>query len=510
MTDRRTMLIILDGWGLGQKPEADAIRMANTPYFDQLMAQRPHAILTTYGEEVGLPAGQMGNSEVGHLNIGAGRIVYQELARINKAIRDRELHQKKALLDALAYARAQNKAVHIMGLVSDGGVHSHINHLKALCDIADEQGNEQVYIHAFTDGRDCDPKSGKGFLDDLLQHIAEQPAVLASVIGRYYAMDRDHRWERIQKAYDLLVHGTGEMVTDVLSTIQHRYDQDETDEFLKPMVLVDEQGKPRATIQDDDVLICFNFRTDRPREISTVLTQRDMPEFNMHKLSVRYLTMTRYDETFKNIEVLFHKEDIHNTLGEVLAKAGKTQVRIAETEKYPHVTFFFNGGREKEFTGERRILINSPKVATYDLQPEMSAYEVTDAIVSDIRDNQPDFVCLNYANADMVGHTGVVAAAKKAAETVDTCLKKLMEVGLEHGYESIIIADHGNSDYLINEDGSPNTAHTKNPVPIIFVSNSRPALQVSDGKLGDIAPTILHLMDMEIPTEMDGTVLIHD
>jgi len=504
------MLIILDGWGLGQKPEADAIRMANTPYFDQLMAQRPHAILTTYGEEVGLPAGQMGNSEVGHLNIGAGRIVYQELARINKAIRDRELHQKKALLDALAYARAQNKAVHIMGLVSDGGVHSHINHLKALCDIADEQGNEQVYIHAFTDGRDCDPKSGKGFLDDLLQHIAEQPAVLASVIGRYYAMDRDHRWERIQKAYDLLVHGTGEMVTDVLSTIQHRYDQDETDEFLKPMVLVDEQGKPRATIQDDDVLICFNFRTDRPREISTVLTQRDMPEFNMHKLSVRYLTMTRYDETFKNIEVLFHKEDIHNTLGEVLAKAGKTQVRIAETEKYPHVTFFFNGGREKEFTGERRILINSPKVATYDLQPEMSAYEVTDAIVSDIRDNQPDFVCLNYANADMVGHTGVVAAAKKAAETVDTCLKKLMEVGLEHGYESIIIADHGNSDYLINEDGSPNTAHTKNPVPIIFVSNSRPALQVSDGKLGDIAPTILHLMDMEIPTEMDGTVLIHD
>lgn len=511
MTDqRRMLLIILDGWGLGQKLEADAIQQADTPYFDQLMAERPHAVLTTYGEEVGLPAGQMGNSEVGHLNIGAGRVVYQELARINKAIRDRELHQNKALLDALAYARDNNKAVHLMGLVSDGGVHSHIDHLKALCDIADEQGNEQVYIHAFTDGRDCDPKSGKGFIADLLEHIADQPAALASVIGRYYAMDRDKRWERIQKAYELLVHGTGEVVTDVLSTMQHRYDNGETDEFLKPMVLVNEQGHPRATIKDDDVLICFNFRTDRPREISVVLTQADMPAFNMHKLSLRYLTMTRYDETFQNIDVLFHKEDISNTLGEVLAKAGKTQVRIAETEKYPHVTFFFNGGREKEFAGERRILINSPKVATYDLQPEMSAYEVTEAIIGDIREHQPDFICLNYANADMVGHTGVMAAAKKAAETVDTCLHKLTDVALEHGYESIIIADHGNSDYLINEDGTPNTAHTKNPVPIIFVSNSRPNLAVADGKLGDIAPTILHLLGMDIPDEMDGTVLIHE
>lgn len=504
------LLIILDGWGLGQKPEADAIRMANTPYFDELMNGHPHAVLTTFGEAVGLPAGQMGNSEVGHLNIGAGRIVYQELARINKAIRDRELHQNEALLAALAYAREHHKAVHIMGLVSDGGVHSHIDHLQALCDIADEQGNERVFIHAFTDGRDCDPKSGKGFIADLLDHISDQPATLASVIGRYYAMDRDKRWERIQKAYELLVHGTGEVVTDVLSAIQHRYEQNETDEFLKPMVLVDEEGNPRATIQDDDVLICFNFRTDRPREISAVLTQRDMPEFNMQKLRLRYLTMTRYDETFENIEVLFHKEDIRNTLGEVLAEAGKTQVRIAETEKYPHVTFFFNGGREKEFDGERRILINSPKIATYDLQPEMSAFEVTDAIIADMRSNHPDFICLNYANADMVGHTGVLAAAKKAAETVDTCLKKLMEVALEHDYESIIIADHGNSDYLINEDGTPHTAHTKNPVPIIFVSNSRPGLKVADGKLGDIAPTILHLMGMDIPGEMDGTVLIHD
>lgn len=510
MTDQRIMLIILDGWGLGQKPEADAIQQADTPYFDKLMAQRPNGVLTTYGESVGLPPGQMGNSEVGHLNIGAGRIVYQELARINQAIRDRDLHQKQALVDALAYAREEGKAVHIMGLVSDGGVHSHIDHLLALCDIADEQGNEHVYVHAFTDGRDCDPKSGKGFLEDLLEHIADQPATLASVIGRYYAMDRDKRWERTKKAYDLMVHGTGENTTDALSAVQRRYDQGETDEFLKPMVLVDEQGEPRATIKEGDVLICFNFRTDRPRQISVVLTQRDMPEYDMHKLSLRYLTMTRYDETFEDVEVLFRKKDLSNTLGEVLAKAGKTQLRIAETEKYAHVTFFFNGGREREFDGERRIVINSPKVDTYDMQPEMSAPEVTDAVIADIRDNRPDFICLNYANADMVGHTGVMAAAKKAAKTVDTCLKKIMDVALDHGYESIVIADHGNSDYLINEDGSPNTAHTKNPVPIIFVSKDRPNLQVVDGKLGDIAPTILHLMDMDTPDEMDGTILIHD
>jgi len=508
MDPKRLMLVILDGWGLGQRPDADAIHLADTPYFDELMKTRPNATLLTYGEEVGLPDGQMGNSEVGHLNIGAGRIVYQELARINKAIRDRDLHQNKALLEALRYAREHNKAVHLMGLVSDGGVHSHVNHLKALCDIADEQGNEQVYIHAFTDGRDCDPKSGKGFIKDLLDHIGPKSPELASVIGRYYAMDRDKRWERIADAYQLLVHGTGEVVTDVLTTMQHRYDNGETDEFLKPMVMVDDKGNPTATIANDDVLICFNFRTDRPREISTVLTQKAMPDYHMEPLSLRYLTMTRYDDTFEGVEVLFHKEDIKNTLGEVLAKAGKTQVRIAETEKYPHVTFFFNGGREKEFDGERRIMINSPKVATYDLQPEMSAYEVTDAIVSDIEENQPDFICLNYANADMVGHTGVMEAARKAAETVDTCLKRLVETGQKHGYEAIIIADHGNSDMIRNEDGSPNTAHTKNPVPILFVSESAADASVSDGKLGDIAPTILHRLGMDAPQEMDGDILI--
>jgi len=508
MDTKRLMLLILDGWGLGERPDADAIHLADTPYFDDLMKNRPNATLITYGEEVGLPEGQMGNSEVGHLNIGAGRIVYQELARINKAIRDRDLHQNKTLLDALQYAREQDKKVHLMGLVSDGGVHSHINHLKALCDIADERGNEEVFIHAFTDGRDCDPKSGKGFIDDLLDHIGPKSAELASLIGRYYAMDRDKRWERIAEAYELLVHGTGEVVTDVLTTMQHRYNNGETDEFLKPMVLVDDKGNPKATIADGDVLICFNFRTDRPREISTVLTQKAMPDYKMEPLTLRYLTMTRYDDTFKDVEVLFHKEDIKNTLGEILAKAGKTQVRIAETEKYPHVTFFFNGGREKEFEGERRILIDSPKVATYDLQPEMSAFEVTDAIVSDIEENQPDFICLNYANADMVGHTGVMEAARKAAETVDSCLKRLMETGLKHGYEAIIIADHGNSDMIRNEDGSPNTAHTKNPVPILFVSEQSADASVSDGKLGDIAPTILKRLGLDVPAEMDGDNLI--
>lgn len=505
---KKVMLLILDGWGLGADPKVDAIQQASTPFFDHLMQTYPNSTLITHGEAVGLPDGQMGNSEVGHLNIGAGRVVYQELARIHKAIRDRELHQNPTLLDALAYAKKNNKPVHLMGLVSDGGVHAHIDHVKALCDITHDQGIEQVYIHAFTDGRDCDPKSGLGFLQDLQQYIADQPAKIASVIGRYYAMDRDKRWERIQQAYALLVHGTGEVVVDLSQSIQQRYDHGETDEFLKPMVLVDESGKPRATLQDDDVLICFNFRTDRPREISTVLTQQDMPEYHMTKLNLRYLTMTRYDDTFEGIEVLFHKEDIQETLGEVLAEAGKTQVRIAETEKYPHVTFFFNGGREQAFPGERRILIDSPKVATYDLQPEMSAFAVTEAIVADIQANQPDFICLNYANADMVGHTGVFKAAIKAAETVDTCLKTLVETGLEHGYQAIIIADHGNSDYLINPDGSPNTAHSKNPVPFLYVNPEKTGLHVRDGKLADIAPTILHIMGLPIPPSMTGSVLV--
>jgi 2,3-bisphosphoglycerate-independent phosphoglycerate mutase len=505
---KRNMLIILDGWGHGPDPKVSAIAQADTPFVDSLYKKYPNSELVTYGEQVGLPEGQMGNSEVGHLNIGAGRIVYQELARINKAIRDKELHQNKTLLDALAYAKKNNKAVHLMGLVSDGGVHSHINHLKALCDIAREQGVNNTYIHAFMDGRDTDPKGGYAYLKDLLEHIQGSPAHLASVIGRYYAMDRDKRWERIKLAYDLLVHGKGETTQNVLGTLKERYEKEETDEFLKPIVCTGDDNQPMAILQEGDLLICFNFRTDRPREISTVLTQQDMPEYDMKKLSLRYVTMTRYDETFKNIDVLFHKDDLKNTLGEILSKAGKTQVRIAETEKYPHVTFFFNGGREEPFEGERRILIPSPKVATYDLKPEMSAYEVTDAIVKDIQDNQPDFVCLNYANADMVGHTGVFEAAVKAAETVDECLKRLLETGDEYGYDAIIIADHGNSDYMVNEDGSPNTAHTKNPVPCIFYGKNTEGFQISDGKLGDIAPTLLSLFELEPPKEMDGKNLL--
>jgi 2,3-bisphosphoglycerate-independent phosphoglycerate mutase len=505
---KRNMLIILDGWGHGPNPKVSAIAQANTPFVDSLYKKHPNSELVTYGEEVGLPEGQMGNSEVGHLNIGAGRIVYQELARINKAIRDKELHQNKTLLEALAYAKKNNKAVHLMGLVSDGGVHSHINHLKALCDIAREQGVENAYIHAFMDGRDTDPKGGLGYLKDLLAHIQGGPARLASVIGRYYAMDRDKRWERIKLAYDLMVHGKGEKTQDVLATIEERYAKEETDEFLKPIVCTGSDHQPLATLHEEDLLICFNFRTDRPREISTVLTQEDMPDYDMKKLSLRYVTMTRYDDTFKNIDILFHKDDLKNTLGEILSNAGKTQVRIAETEKYPHVTFFFNGGREEAFEGERRIMIPSPKVATYDLQPEMSAYEVTDAIVKDIRENQPDFVCLNFANADMVGHTGVFEAAVKAAETVDKCLKRLLETGDEYGYDAIIIADHGNSDYMVNDDGTPNTAHTKNPVPCIFYGKNTDRFQISDGKLGDIAPTLLSLFELDPPKEMDGKNLL--
>lgn len=508
MNSKRVILIILDGWGHGPKPESSAIAQANTPFVDSLYDQYPNSELITYGELVGLPEGQMGNSEVGHLNIGAGRIVYQELARINKAIREKTLHQNKTLLAALKKAKAKGKAIHLMGLLSDGGVHSHIKHLTALSDIIQDQGLEQVYIHAFMDGRDTDPKGGYQYLQTLLDHIENQPTQLASVIGRYYAMDRDKRWERIKLAYDLLVKGEGEASTDVLATIKQRYEAGETDEFIKPIVCTDNSGKAIAKIKDGDFLLCFNFRTDRPREISAVLTQEDMPEYDMRKLDLHYLTMTRYDEKFKGIEVLFHKEDLQNTIGEILSKAGKTQTRIAETEKYPHVTFFFSGGREAPFPGERRILINSPKVATYDLQPEMSALEVTDAIIQDIQENQPDFICLNYANADMVGHTGIFSAAIKAAETADTCLKNLITEALKHNYEAIIIADHGNSDYMINEDGTPNTAHTKNPVPCFYVSNNVRSQSLKDGKLADIAPTILSLLDIPIPNDMDGEILL--
>ncbi len=507
----RVLLVILDGWGHGQVPAADAIAQAGTPFVDSLHRNYPNSELVTFGEEVGLPEGQMGNSEVGHLNIGAGRIVYQELARINKAVRERELHAHPVVLQAVNYVKKNQKGLHLIGLVSDGGVHSHINHLMALCDVAGENGiGDRTFVHAFMDGRDTDPQSGYGFLQQLVRHNAGSGTGvrLASVIGRYFAMDRDKRWERVKLAYDLLVHGKGELCADPLSAVQKRYAAGETDEFLKPIVCTGKEDQPLAVIKEDDAVLCFNFRTDRPREITTVLTQKDMPEFEMHTLPLHYVTMTRYDDTYRNVEVIFHKDDVSDTLGEVLEKEGKTQVRIAETEKYPHVTFFFSGGREEPFKGEKRLLIPSPKVATYDLQPEMSAYEVTEAIVEEIRNNTPDFICLNFANTDMVGHTGVFEAAMKAAEAVDRCMQKLIATALEHGYEAIVIADHGNSDFMVNEDGSPNTAHSKNPVPCIYVSRRAAGARLRNGKLADIAPTILHLMGLPIPEGMNGNVLI--
>lgn len=505
---KKSILLILDGWGHGPRPEASAITQANTPYVDNLYDKYPNSELITFGEDVGLPEGQMGNSEVGHMNIGAGRVVYQELARINKAIREEELHQNEVLIEALQYAKQQGKKVHLIGLVSDGGVHSHINHLKALCDITQQEGLDQVFIHAFTDGRDTAPNGGKAYLKSIQDHIKAQTVEIASVIGRYYAMDRDNRWERVKLAYDLLVNGKGESSRDLLATIQQNYDEGLTDEFLKPIFAANENGDPKATISKNDVVLFFNFRTDRPRELTQVLSQSDNDAFDMHKLDLYFVTMTRYDESFKGIKVLFTKEDIELPLGEVIANAGKTQTRIAETEKYPHVTFFFSGGNEKELEGEKRIMIPSPKVATYDLQPEMSGYEITDAIIADIKDRTPDFICLNYANTDMVGHTGDFKAAIKAAEVVDDCLSKLVPICLEYDYEIIIIADHGNSDTMINEDGSPHTAHTTNMVPCILVSNDIGDRAIQDGRLADVAPTLLELMGMEKPSIMTGKSLI--
>ncbi len=505
----RTILVILDGWGHGPNPAVSAIAQANTPYVDSLYDQAPNSELITFGEQVGLPEGQMGNSEVGHLNIGAGRVVYQELARINKAIREQTLAEIPSLQKALAYAKKNKKKVHLLGLVSDGGVHSHINHLKALCDITTDYGLSEVFIHAFLDGRDTAPNGGYDYLKDVQTHIEGQPVALASVIGRYYAMDRDQRWERIKLAYDLLVNGIGKKTTDVLQAVKTNYEASVTDEFMEPLVCAKEDGTPIATIEADDLVIFFNFRTDRPRELTSVLSQEDYPAYGMKKLPLYFLTMTRYDQRFEGVELIFEKADLSNTIGELFANAGKTQVRIAETEKYPHVTFFLSGGREATFPGERRIVIPSPKVATYDLQPEMSAGLLTDAIIEDIEKHLPDFICLNYANTDMVGHTGVFDAAIKAAETVDSCLRRLMEVCLAHDYAAIIIADHGNSDYMINEDGSAHTAHTTNPVPCFLVANDKIGkLQLSDGKLADVAPTILALMGMEKAAEMDGTSLL--
>ena len=506
MSVKKVLLIIMDGWGLGKVAAADAIQQANTPFTDSLYKKYPHTTLTTCGEAVGLPDGQMGNSEVGHLNLGAGRIVYQELQRINVAIRDGSFSKNENLLSAIRFAKNNNKPLHLIGLVSNGGVHSHINHLKSILDVCKHEGLKNVFIHAFTDGRDCDPKSGLGFIKDLAEHLKLSGGKIASICGRYFAMDRDKRWERIKKAYDALVNGKGDMATDAITAIENSYRQNITDEFIKPTVIVDEQQHPIATIQDGDAVLCFNFRTDRCREITQVLTQSDFPEQEMKKLDLHYTTMTEYDQNFKNIAVIFDNDNLNNTLGEIIEQNGLKQIRAAETEKYPHVTFFFSGGREKKFQGEKRILVPSPKVATYDLQPEMSAKELTEALLKEIKNQSFDFGCINFANADMVGHTGVFQAAVKAVETVDACVEQLVTTALENGYTIFLTADHGNSDYMINEDGTPNTAHTLNPVPL-FVIDKVSKLNLKPGKLGDIAPTILTLMQLPVPPEMTGEIL---
>jgi 2,3-bisphosphoglycerate-independent phosphoglycerate mutase len=504
---KRVALLILDGWGIAQDKSVSAVDLANTPNMDKLLQEYPNATLSTSGLDVGLPEGQMGNSEVGHMNLGAGRVVYQNLAKINVAIKNNTFSKEKELQKTLTYVKENNKKLHLIGLVSDGGVHSHINHLKALIDATQEFELPQVYIHAFTDGRDCDPKSGKGFIQEIVDYTSNRTAKLASVVGRYYAMDRDKRWERVNEAYQVMVNAVGIKTENPVQEIENSYSQDITDEFIKPVV-VTENGNPIAKIENGDVVICFNFRTDRGREITEVLSQKDFTEFGMKKLDLYYVTMTEYDETFQNVEVIYREDLLTKTLGEVLESNNKSQIRIAETEKYPHVTFFFSGGNEKEYNGERRILCQSPKdVATYDLKPEMAAYDIKNAIVKEMNENPADFICLNFANADMVGHTGSIEAAIKACETVDTCVGEVVEAGLNNGYTLFIIADHGNSDLMINPDGTPNTQHTTNPVPFIVVDKNIKFL-VSDGKLGDIAPSILSVLGLEIPEEMTGNVIV--
>jgi 2,3-bisphosphoglycerate-independent phosphoglycerate mutase len=505
--NKKVLLMILDGWGIAKNTKVSAIDHSKTPYINSLYKKYPHSKLEASGLAVGLPAGQMGNSEVGHMNIGAGRVVYQDLVRVNKAVEEKELDKNVVLLEALDYAKKNNKPLHLIGLLSDGGVHSHIDHLKGLCTIAHNHGLKNVFIHAFTDGRDTDPKGGLSYLTDLKNHLKKTTGQIASVIGRYYAMDRDKRWERVKLAYDVMVHGVGEKTNDVLSAVSKSYDSGITDEFIKPIVVVDEKDIPLTTIQDGDVVLCFNFRTDRGREITMALTQQDFHEQNMQKLNLYYVTLTNYDDTFKGVNVIFDKDNLENTLGEIVSKANKKQIRIAETEKYPHVTFFFSGGREEVFPGELRLMCPSPKVATYDLKPEMSAQDIRDKIIPELENKTADFICLNFANPDMVGHTGVFEAAVKACETVDQCNEAVTEVARKNGYAIIIIADHGNAEKMVNEDGTPNTAHTTNLVPCILVDDSYHG-KMKDGKLGDLAPTILTLMGIPIPKEMTGTVLI--
>ncbi|MFC4233281.1 2,3-bisphosphoglycerate-independent phosphoglycerate mutase [Parasediminibacterium paludis] len=503
----KAILIIMDGWGLGKSKTADAIQNAKTPFVSSLYSKYPHSTLVTCGEEVGLPEGQMGNSEVGHLNLGAGRIVYQELQRINVAIRNKEFHTNPTLLAAIKYAKDNGKPLHLLGLVSDGGVHSHTSHVKAIIDTCKEQGLTEVYIHAFTDGRDCDPKSGLGFVSNLQAHLDNTVGEIATITGRYYAMDRDKRWERVKLAYDAIVHSVGEASDDILGSIESSYAAGVTDEFIKP-IINSKVDAAKAKVKAGDAVICFNFRTDRCREITEVLSQKDFAEFGMAKLDLHYTTMTDYDKTFVKVNVIFENDNLNNTLGEVLAANGKQQIRIAETEKYPHVTFFFSGGREAVFEGETRIMAQSPKVATYDLQPEMSAYELADKLVPEIEKEYADFICLNFANADMVGHTGVFSAVVKAVEAVDTCVEKVATAALAHGYTVFLTADHGNADNMINEDGSPNTQHSVNLVPLFVLSNTYKG-GVKSGKLGDIAPSILTIMGLPIPKEMTGNILVN-
>ena len=503
---QKVILMILDGWGFAPNPKVSAVDLAQTPVIDSLYKKYAHAELLTDGENVGLPDGQMGNSEVGHMNLGAGRIVYQDLVKITKAIEDKTIRQNPVLTEAFEYAQKEGKKVHFLGLLSDGGVHSHLNHLEGLLEMVAKFDCPDVFVHGFTDGRDVDPKSGIGYIEKLEKKLNATGSKLASITGRYYAMDRDKRWERVKKAYDALVHGKGTLTTDIKQQIQSSYDQGVTDEFIEPLIAVDEKNQPIAKIDSGDVIVFFNYRTDRGRQLTEALSQVAFSEQDMTPIDLHYVTLTNYDKTFKKVNVVFEKDNLQDTLGETLAKAGKSQIRIAETEKYPHVTFFFNGGREEPFDGEARIMCPSPKVATYDLQPEMSAFDVRDSIITKIKNDPPDFICLNFANPDMVGHTGDLNAAIKACETVDQCAGTIIDAALKQDYKIIVIADHGNCETMINEDGSPNTAHTTNPVPLILVDKD--LTTIGDGVLGDIAPTILKLMSVAIPKAMTGNPLI--